>query len=69
MHTQMSAMDAVSSAKDIIKQAIKWGHRAVAITDHGVAQSFPEANHVIVDNYEKLAMEKQESLECQLKIY
>ena len=58
MHTQMSAMDAVSSAKDIIKQAIKWGHRAVAITDHGVAQSFPEANHVIVDNYEKLAMEK-----------
>ena len=58
VHTQMSAMDAVSSATDIVKRAIKWGHRAVAITDHGVAQSFPEANHVITDNYEKLAIEK-----------
>lgn len=58
MHTQMSAMDGVSSATDIIKQAIRWGHNAVAITDHGVAQSFPEANHVICDNYEKLAKEK-----------
>ena len=58
MHTQMSAMDGVSSAKDLVKQAISWGHNAVAITDHGVVQSFPEANHVIMDNYEGLAKEK-----------
>lgn len=47
IHTQMSAMDGVSSASDIVKQAIKWGHKAVAITDHGVVQAFPEAHGVI----------------------
>ncbi|MCX8074080.1 MAG: PolC-type DNA polymerase III [Clostridia bacterium] len=51
IHTQMSAMDGVTSASDIVKQAIKWGHRAVAITDHGVAQAFPEAHGVIAKNF------------------
>ncbi|UTE71060.1 PolC-type DNA polymerase III [Rossellomorea marisflavi] len=43
MHTPMSQMDAVSSVSSLVSQAKKWGHKAVAITDHAVAQSFPEA--------------------------
>ena len=46
-HTKMSDMDGVSEVSDIIKQASKWGMPAIAITDHGVCQAFPDANHTV----------------------
>ncbi|WP_289136425.1 PolC-type DNA polymerase III [uncultured Brevibacillus sp.] len=49
-HTPMSALDAVASVKSLVSTAAKWGHKAIAVTDHGVVQAFPEAYSVAKKN-------------------
>ncbi|MDY3303983.1 MAG: PolC-type DNA polymerase III [Clostridia bacterium] len=62
MHTKMSQMDAMTDAKTLVKQAIKWGHKAVAITDHGNVQAFPDAMHAA----EKSDLKVLYGMECYL---
>lgn len=60
-HTKMSDMDGVSEAKAIVKRAFKWGHRAIAITDHGVVQSFTDANHVWDDLWKEEKKKREQA--------
>jgi len=62
MHTKMSQMDAMADAKALVKQAIKWGHKAIAITDHGNVQAFPDAMHAA----EKSDLKVIYGMECYL---
>ncbi|MFR1836632.1 MAG: PolC-type DNA polymerase III, partial [Turicibacter sanguinis] len=50
VHSKMSAMDGVTDIGDYIKQAAKWGHKAIALTDHGVVQAIPDAYHAAKKN-------------------
>lgn len=64
-HTKMSEMDAVSEAEDIVRRAYEWGHKAVAITDHGVVQSFPLARK----EHENIMYEcRKQGKECDFKV-
>lgn len=64
-HTKMSDMDGVSECKKLVRRAYEWGHKAIAITDHGVVQGFPEAWH----EYESIEKEcKKAGKECDFKV-
>ncbi len=63
-HTKMSDMDGVSEVKDLVKRAYEWGHPAIAITDHGVVQAFPDANHLVEDLWKA---EKNRCKEAELE--
>ncbi len=65
-HTQMSDMDGVIPPDVLVKKAFEWGHRGIAITDHGVVQAFPVANHAI--NFDKIKDEAELKRAKEFKI-
>ncbi len=60
-HTKMSDMDGVSETKDIVKRAYKWGHKGIAITDHGVVQAFTDAGHTWDDLWKAEKAKRKEA--------
>ena len=54
MHTQMSQMDGMTAVTDLLKRAVKWGMKSIAITDHGVVQAFPEAHKYLEKDHPDL---------------
>ncbi len=66
MHTKMSDMDGISECHDLVQRAYEWGMPAIAITDHGNIQAFPDANHFVADTLDAVNKKRKENGEAPL---